>query len=153
MGVVATGTQVAVVDASALVAGFKDEPARQEVESILARPDARISASNLLEVYDRLMRLHNEARESVDDRFATLHRVRGLTVVPLDEQIASRAGELRAIHYHRSRRAVSQADCVAAATAEALGDALATTDPKLAAMARDEGIDVIGLPDSSGNRP
>lgn len=64
-----------------------------------------------------------------------------------------RAGDLRAVHYHRERSAVSLADCLALATAESVGEALATPDPALAAMARAEGIEVIPLPDSRGHRP
>lgn len=143
---------MAVIDASALVAGFKDEPARPELERIVAG-NAYMSATSVAEVYDRLIRLEDESRSDVDARFEALRRARGLTVVPLAEQIAVRAGELRAVHYHRSRRPVSHADCAAAATAEALHDSLVTTDTNLAALAREEGIDVIALPDSSGNRP
>jgi predicted nucleic acid-binding protein len=144
---------VAVLDASALIAALTDEPARDEVESILNDPDARVNAINVVEVYDRLIRTGSQTRESVDELFGTLRRVQSLTVVSLDEGLAARAGELRATHYHRLNRPVSNADCVALATAEALDASLATTDPRLAAMARDEGVEVIALPDSSGTRP
>ncbi len=61
--------------------------------------------------------------------------------------------ELRAKHYHRERRPVSIADCICLATALRLKEDLATTDPALAAVAREEGVTVVALPDSSGQRP
>jgi hypothetical protein len=33
------------------------------------------------------------------------------------------------------------------------GGPIATSDPPIAAVARGEGVDVVGLPDSSGKRP
>lgn len=64
-----------------------------------------------------------------------------------------RAGQLRAAHYHRTTSPLSLADCVALAVADDRGEALATADPSLAAMARAEGVEVIGLPDAQGRRP
>jgi hypothetical protein len=45
---------------------------------------------------------------------------------------------------------VSLADCVAAETARSAGSQLASADPHLLDMCRDEGIVVIPLPDSTG---
>jgi predicted nucleic acid-binding protein len=69
---------------------------------------------------------------------------------PLGSAVALRAGVLRARHYHRRTRAISLADCVAAETARALGDALATTDPHLLDTCHEENINIVVLPDSSG---
>jgi PIN domain nuclease of toxin-antitoxin system len=153
MGVEPAGSQVALIDTSAIIAGFADEPARQDVERVLNGPDARMSVISLVEVYDQLMRVRGESREAVDARIEHLRRVRALSFVPLDERLACRAGELRSIHYHHGRMSVSQADCVVLATAETLGDALATTDQHLADMARDVRVAVLALPDSTGRRP
>ena len=70
---------------------------------------------------------------------------------PLSADITLRAGLLRARHYHRSTRAVSLADCVAAEMARALGFPVATSDPHLLDLCHDEGIDVIPLPDTNGH--
>ena len=63
------------------------------------------------------------------------------------------ASALRIDHYHRTRAAVSLADCVCIATAITLDTDLATTDPALAAVARAAGVEVIALPDSEGRLP
>jgi rRNA-processing protein FCF1 len=59
--------------------------------------------------------------------------------------------ELRARHYHRTRRAVSMADCVAAAATRLRDDALATSDPLLLGMCQDEGIRTTVLSASDGS--
>jgi len=69
---------------------------------------------------------------------------------PVDTALALRAGMLRARHYHRKNRAVSLADCVAAETARSTGSSLASADPHLLDLCRDEGIALIRLPVSSG---
>ncbi len=48
---------------------------------------------------------------------------------------------------------MSFADCIAAATALTQARPLATSDPALAALVRDEGGQVHGLPDSQGRMP
>lgn len=141
-----------LLDAYALIAVFAGEPAADEVRPLL-REGAKIAATNLAEVYDRLMRLRRMPLSEVDMRVERLKRARGLTVFAIDEAIARRAGELRAQRYQRTARPLSLADCVAAATAEHLGEPLATPDVQLAELARSEGIDVVSLPDSTGKRP
>lgn len=77
----------------------------------------------------------------------------GLTVVPCDEPIAVRAGELRARWYDRRTAAISLADCVAAATADSLRAKLVTSDAVLCRVAKRAGIDVHPIPNSAGRRP
>jgi predicted nucleic acid-binding protein len=60
------------------------------------------------------------------------------------------AATLRAEHYHRTMRAVSVADCCAAAIALDRDAVLATSDPALLAMIHDEGGRWMALPDSTG---
>jgi predicted nucleic acid-binding protein len=45
------------------------------------------------------------------------------------------------------------ADCLLLAHAISTGDALATSDPDVAAIARARGLTLIALPDRDGNRP
>lgn len=142
-----------VLDAYALVAALAGEAARDDVEDLMAEGATPITAVNLAEVVDVMVRRKGRTAAEVSDRLDLLGRWEALQVVPVDRALAARAGTLRASHYHRSRRPVSVADCVAAATAEGLGEALATSDPHLAAMARDEGVEVVPLPDSRGRRP
>lgn len=65
---------------------------------------------------------------------------------------ARRSGSLRARYYHRGECDLSLADCILLASAGD-GERIATTDPAVATVARAEGIDVVALPDSSGQRP
>ena len=142
-----------VLDAYALIAFLAGEPAAGEVETELRKTDdARISAVNLFEVLDHLMRIDGRSETEVS-RSLELMVTDGLEVVPVDEQVAELGAQLRARHYHHQHAALSLADCVAAATCLDLGDALATADPSLAALARKEGVNVLALPDSKGRRP
>lgn len=143
-----------VLDAYAVIAAMRDEPARPRVEELLRdRSDpACISAANLAEVHDQLIRIGARSPGDVDAAVELL-RLGGLEVVPVDAVIGRRAGRWRAQHYHRERCAVSLADCLAAATAAARQEALATSDPHLSSMARAAGIDLIPLADSQGRQP
>ena len=67
--------------------------------------------------------------------------------------VARLGASLRAQHYSRADMPLSLADCFCLATAMTLKTDLATTDPDLARLARDLGVAVIGLPDSTGRRP
>jgi predicted nucleic acid-binding protein len=130
-----------------------DEPAAEAVEGLLrGGGQARLSVLNEAEVLDVMVRLRgrsvNEVTEKVDWLVAA-----GLHVVDVSQAIAREAGRIRAAEYHRERRPVSLADCVALATAVVLDDDLATSDPGLAAVADAVGTRVIGLPDAQGRRP
>lgn len=148
------GFGLTVLDAYAVVASIAGEPAAAEVDHLRSADGqgVRISTANVAEVIDRLVRVHGLTLAVVWERLRWM-RSGGLEVVPVDEGIGRRAGELRASHYHRERSAVSLADCLALASAEAVGESLATPDPALAAMARAEGVDVVALPNSQGGRP
>jgi predicted nucleic acid-binding protein len=77
----------------------------------------------------------------------------GIDMPPLTTDVGNEAGRLRARHYHRGKRAVSLADCIAAATALTQAQPLTTSDPARAALVRDEDGEVHGLPDSHGRTP
>ncbi|MEA2608453.1 MAG: hypothetical protein QOJ75_696, partial [Chloroflexota bacterium] len=59
----------------------------------------------------------------------TLLESGGLQIADLDADIGISAGKLHAQHYDRKISPVSMADCIALATAAALGEPLATSDP------------------------
>jgi uncharacterized protein with PIN domain len=143
-----------VLDAQAIVAFLVDEPAKPEVEALLLDEVERaaVSAGNLAEAVDVLTRIHGNGAKIVLERLDWLE-VGGLNVVPVDSDIGRRAGSLRARHYDRASRPVSLGDCLALATAIRRGTRLATADPHLLAMAGDEGVEVLALPDSRGRRP
>lgn len=143
-----------MLDAQAVVAALTGEPAAPEVEALLRdRNDpARISAANLAEALDVLVRHQGWSVDEVEEKLRWL-AIGGLSVVHVDEPIALRAGRLHARHYHRTRRPLSLADCIALATAVDVGESLATSDPALLAAAGEEGCPTIALLDAQGRRP
>jgi len=128
------------------------EPAASEVEAELRKGGAGITAVNLAEVIDQLVRPAGRAQQKVDTSLASLV-AGGLGVIPVDESIGRLAGALRARYYDRRSAPISLADCVALAASSILGATLATADPSLAAVAKRTGVKVLGLPDSTGKRP
>ncbi len=105
-----------------------------------------MSAINLAEVADRLMRVHGFIRLDLEQDLLTL----GVMISDVDPPTALDAAALRAQHYHRARRSISIADCCAAAATLDRDTVLATSDPALLAMVHDEGGRWMALPDSSG---
>lgn len=142
-----------VLDASALIALLLDQPACSQVSGLLRRrPPPSISAVNLAEVIDKLVRGEGHRLDDVNDSIDLLI-VGGLEVEPFWLPNSRRAAVQRAIYYDRRTSSLSLADCACLATAIALKTDLATTDPALARAARAEGIEVIALPDSTGVKP
>lgn len=138
-----------LLDAYAVLAFLKDEPAAGEVARLLrADEDAALTALGVAEVVDHLVRV---AGADPDEAALDLAQL-GLTdAVEVDAGTAIGAGLLRARHYHRRDRAVSLADCVAAETARLTGSGLATSDPHLLDLCQAEDIAVIPLPDTAGS--
>jgi predicted nucleic acid-binding protein len=143
-----------ILDAQALIAFLRGEPAAPDVAIELRRRDtgSGISAVNLAEVIDRLLRVYQLPDRDVT-RALELVFSDGVSVLPADEPTGQRAGRLRARYYDARTSAISLADCIALATCRRPDDSLATSDPALAGMARAEGVPVVALPDSQGRRP
>lgn len=137
-----------VFDSYAVLAYLKDEPAAAEVRPLLDG-DASLTALGVAEVLDHLVRIIGADEEEAALDLAQLNLLDG---IPVGSAIGVAAGRLRARHYHRSRCAVSLADCVAAGVARSGEVALATSDPHLLDVCHAEGIDVIVLPSSTGSR-
>ena len=138
-----------VLDAFAVLALLKGEPAAPEVRSLIQGGEAMITPVGVAEVVDQLIRITKATEEDAVLDVAQL----GLpTTDPVDDEHGLRAGLLRARHYHRKDRAVSLADCLGADAARTLNMALATSDPHLLDLCHAEGIAVIPLPDSNGDR-
>ena len=70
----------------------------------------------------------------------------------LPTTVAIRAGLLRARRSHRTRCSVSLADCVVVEVAREHTAAVATSDPHLLDVCSVEGIQVMPLPDTAGER-
>lgn len=138
-----------VLDAYAVLAFLRDEPAAPEVGPLLEAGDALLTAAGLGEVLDHLVRL-----TGVDEEEAVLDlaELGLLEAVAVDTAVGAASGRLRARQYHRLGCAVSMADCVAAEVARARSDALATSDPHLLDVCARESIGVVVLPGSDGTR-
>lgn len=140
-----------VLDAYAVVAYLRAEPCADDVATLL-RGSSTLSAANAAEVVDQLTRVFGSDADDVHADLALLANA-GMDLIPVTADLGLLAGRLRAKHYHRDRSAVSLPDCIAAATALSLNQALATSDPALAGVVRTEGGAVHGLPDSRGIAP
>jgi predicted nucleic acid-binding protein len=142
---------VTLLDASCLIALAKDEPGAAEVESLLREGATAITSVNLLEVVDVLAR---KAAWPEDEVRMWLSFIAGpvIRVEPVGEQQAWTGAALRARYYEKKACELSLADCVLLASCRD-GDAVATSDPAVARVAREEGIKLIALPDSRGQRP
>lgn len=132
-----------LLDAFALIALLADEPAADEVEAILRGGEAAITAVNLAEALDVLQRVQGISSERLRAVTARLVGDR-MRLIPIDEQIARDAADIRARRYHRTRAPVSLADCILlAATGES--DVLATADGPLIRVAEAESVEVRAL--------
>lgn len=137
-----------LLDANALLALLLGEPAMDRVLSLLREGKAAMTGANLAEVFDVGIRRKGlppaRMAELVEPLFAGY-----IASIPVDPSLARRAGELRAAHYHRSKRRISLADAVLLAAAGP-GDRIATADDPVLAIAAELAIETIELPPSSG---
>lgn len=136
-----------ILDAQALTAYLRGERAEEAVSGILREGEAAVGALNLAEAIDVLTRRYGASRErlrrTVDPLLDQVIRV-----VAFEERHAWRVGELRARHYHRTRRPVSSADCALIALAGP-DDRVATSDQHLIAVADAEGLATVPLQSST----
>jgi PIN domain nuclease of toxin-antitoxin system len=140
---------VTVLDAYAVLAYLKGEAGADEVRPLLDLPDASLTSLGVAEVIDHLVRIVGVDEEEAILDLAQLGLVDG---VPVEPVVGIGAGRLRARHYHRTRCAVSLADCVATAVARARGCPLATSDPHLLDVCHAEGLAATVLAGSDGTR-
>jgi len=134
-----------VLDSYAVLALLNGEPAAIQVQHLVEDEKyALLTSLGVAEVFDHLVRL---AYAEEDEAVLDLAQLGLMTPAAVEADLGARAGLLRGRHYHRKNRAVSLADCVAAETSRQLGCRLASADPHLLDMCRDERIAVIPLPD------
>ncbi len=136
-----------VLDAYAVIAYLRDEPAADHVRPLLEAGDSALTAVGLAEVLDHLVRL---AGADEDDAVLDLAQLGLIDAIGVDASTGNAAGRLRARRYHRTRCPISMADCIAAEFARATGRPLATADPDLLDVCDRERIEVIALPGSDG---
>lgn len=135
-----------LLDAFALIAYFRDEPAAADVQRLLWESQPAIAATQITEVVDRLIRVYGVDGEEAEVACSGL----GLELIGLTPEIAIAAGVLRAKHYGPTGRTLSLADATCAATALHLHASVATADPVLIAVLAAEGGSVIDLSGSGG---
>lgn len=129
-----------ILDASALLDFFEDGPGASRVEQIFSaahRQENTVSVSvvNWGEVFYNLWQHHGEERARTG--IGRLSRL-PIEVVPVDEEQALKAGEIKALHK------ISFVDCMAAALAELRSSTLVTSDRDFQKLGRR--IQVLWLP-------
>ena len=134
-----------LLDAYALVAFLVGGPAASQVRGLLREGDVGVATANVAEALDVSQRVFglpiSRAMDILEPLFAGT-----ISSVPLDLERAWRAASLRAKHYHRADRRISMADAILLASAGP-EDRIATADPDVLAVAADEGIATVSLPD------
>lgn len=140
-----------VLDAYALTAMLADEPAAEEVETLIGAVGVAIPSPNLAEATDRLGRVHGIATHRTRVVVESLEQSANLRVRTVEAHHAWRAAELRVKHYHRTKRPLSLGDCLLLASV-AEGERVATSDPHVLDTAGQEDIDWTALADSRGRR-
>ena len=141
-----------LLDAYALIALARDEPAAEEVDGLLRdTAGAAITSVNLFEVVDYLLRRAGWPEGEVRGGLSPLLS-EAVEVLAVEYDAAWRGASLRAAHYSKGTCELSLADCILLASAGA-GDRIATPDPSVASIARALGIELVPLPDSLGRRP
>lgn len=138
-----------LLDAYAVVAFIANELAATPVERLLLEHSCAVSVVNMAEVLDTLTRVRGHTFGEAQDAWKGLV-ASGVLAVAVDEEIAHHAAHLRTRYYQRRHCEVSLADCVALATAIKLRASLATSDPPLIRVARQEGVRVEALPNTEG---
>jgi predicted nucleic acid-binding protein len=138
---------VTLLDANALIAVIRGEPAMEKVLTILRNGSAAMTTVNLAEVYDSVSRKVGLSHQGIADVVDPL--LQGpIAPISVDVGLARRAAEIRTAHYHRKHRDLSLADCVLLAAAGD-EDRIATADSDVLAVAVELGIETIKLPPSS----
>lgn len=140
-----------LLDANALIALLRGEPAEDEVIRLLRSRDCAAPVLCLAEMVDKLIRHWGVHPDHVSERAGALID-ESMSVIEIDIGTGWRTGEFRANHYDRKDAALSLSDCALLATAGP-DDEIATSDRAVFATARDLGIGVIPLPDSQGQLP
>jgi predicted nucleic acid-binding protein len=137
-----------LLDANALIAVVRGEPAMEKVLSVIREGSTAMTTVNISEVYDSVARKTGLSHGDIGDVIEPLLQG-SIAPISVDVVLARRAAEIRSVHYHRKRQALSLADCVLLAAAEG-NDRIATADPDVLAVATKLGIGTIELPPSSG---
>ena len=134
-----------LLDAYALIAYLRDEPAAPMVQRLLWDGQLAMSSVQLAEVLDRMERVYSIPADEIEVAVSAL----GIEIVVADYPVGAQAGRLRARHYGPTGRTLSLADSFCAATALIGEMTVATADPILLTDADAEGCQIQRLPTAS----
>jgi len=142
-----------VFDADPLINVLLDRPGAKKIAAVLDAdlPGCRISSVTYSRVIERVAR---ESASSSSDVAAVIEWwiAGGLSVDPVDAELASAAAAIRAEHYDRDRTPISLIDCHAMALAASHNAELAASDAAVLRVAKAIGLTVLPLPDATGKR-
>lgn len=137
-----------ILDASALIAFLRQEPAADTVEQLLNGGKTAMVSLNLAESVEILMRIDSIPRAKLEEIVVPLIS-KAVAMIDLDSELSWQAAELRATHYHRRDLPISLADCSLLAAASK-DDTIVTSDLPILRLAGRLGVQAQQLPDSSG---
>ena len=100
-----------LLDAQALIALARDEPAAAEVDEILRGGEAAVCTVNLLEVADHFLRRERWSERATEASLTQLVDV-AVTVIDAGKDVAWRGAMLRARQYSKRTCELSLADSV-----------------------------------------
>lgn len=140
-----------VLDAAALIAVMKNEPAANTVGDLL-HGSTVMSSVNYCEVIDHLLRLVRVDQDWIDLHLAPVMHT-SLQVVAPDAQLAEEAAQVQAVNYHSRDCPISLADSFSIATAISVNAPLATSDPAIIGVLAEMDHQAIALPNSRGEFP
>ena len=136
-----------LLDAYALIAFLVGGPAAAPVRSILREGDAAITTTNLAETLDVCQRLYGLAVDRAMEVIEPL--VAGpLATLPLDADVAvaSRRGSRASLPPH-AQADLARGFVLIASALHGPGARLATADPDVLAVAREEDVATVELPE------
>lgn len=133
-----------ILDASALLALFREEPGAADVDLMIRRGDCAVTAVNVAETLDVLQRVYGLSRHEAEDLVDLVVGGHAVRCRDVDLRMAQRAAALRARHYEGRSAALSLADCVLLAAAED-GDEVVTGDRAVIDAARADGVASVAL--------
>ena len=134
-----------LLDAFALLAYFRGEPAAEVVQQMLWDNDVAMSQVQAAETIDRMMRIDGCDEDEAEIAISAI----GVKLIDIDAGMGAAAGRFRAAHYIPTGRTLSLADSFAAVIALDTERQLATSDPVLIEAMRRAGHECLELPRSS----
>jgi len=136
-----------VFDADPLVSVLLDRPGAKRIAAVLDADltECRVSSVTYSRVIERVAR---ESSSPAHDVAGVIEWwiAGGLSVEPVDTELASAAAVIRAEHYHRDHNPISLVDCHAMALAAAHNAELAASDAAILRVAKAIGLTVLALP-------